>query len=177
MEAQLVRWMREEAVIRRHGTTEQAPRTRFEPAEAATLHPLAGRPPFHQMHELVRTVMLECTIELDANSYSVPWRLISAGLRWVAGGGRVAIRHDGNEVAAHARGGGPAAASDRSGTSSKGDILLLGAEDILMLAQKETRPRSVRAGPAALRFILGGSATAGGELTRRAAVLDVRLAP
>jgi len=101
MEAHLVRWMREVADLRRHGTTEQAPRARFEQGEAAALRPLAGRPPFHQVCELVRVVTSECTIEPDANSYSVPWRLIGERVAVVASGERVAVHHDGMEVAAH----------------------------------------------------------------------------
>jgi hypothetical protein len=72
MEAHLLRWMREVADRRCHATTEQAPRARFEQDEAMALRPLAGRPPFNQVRELVRMVSSECTIELDANSYSVP---------------------------------------------------------------------------------------------------------
>jgi hypothetical protein len=44
----------------------------------------------------------EATIALDANSYSVPWRLIGRRVTVIAGGGGVAIRHDGGEVASHA---------------------------------------------------------------------------
>jgi transposase len=102
LEAHLVRWMREVADVRCHGTTEEAPRVRFERDEAAALRPLAGRPPFNQMRELVRVVSSECTIELDANSYSVPWRLIGERVTVGASGGRVTIHHDGLEVAAHA---------------------------------------------------------------------------
>jgi len=102
LEAHLVRWMREVADLRRHGTTEQAPRVRFEQGEAMTLRPLSGRPPFNQVRDLVRMVTSECTIELDANSYSVPWRLIGKRVAVVASGGRVTISHEGVEVAVHA---------------------------------------------------------------------------
>jgi transposase len=102
MEAHLVRWMREVAEVRRHGTTEEAPRIRFDRDEAGALRPLNGRPPFQQVRELVRVVGSECTVELDTNSYSVPWRLIGQHVVVIASGGRVAIRHDGTEVAAHA---------------------------------------------------------------------------
>lgn len=102
MEAHLVRWMREVAELRRHGTTEEAPRTRFDRDEAAALRPLNGRPPFQQVRELVRVVGSECTVELDTNSYSVPWQLIGQRVAVIASGGRVAIRHAGTEVAAHA---------------------------------------------------------------------------
>jgi hypothetical protein len=102
MEAHLERWMREVADVRRHTTTEEAPAERFAREEAAALRALAGRPPFNQVRELVRKVTSECAIELDANSYSVPWRLIGAQVVVVVGGGRVQIHHAGIEVAAHA---------------------------------------------------------------------------
>jgi len=102
LEAHLERWRREVADLRRHGTTEEAPRIRFERDEAATLRPLNGRPPFQQVRELVRMVGSEGSIELDTNSYSVPWRLIGQRVAVIASGGRVAIQHDGTEVAAHA---------------------------------------------------------------------------
>jgi len=102
MEAHLVRWTREVADTRCHGTTAEAPRVRFEQGEATALRPLVGRPPFDQMRELVRVVSSECSIELDANSYSVPWRLIGARVVVLASGGRVGIHHDGLEVAVHA---------------------------------------------------------------------------
>lgn len=102
MEAHLERWKREVADQRRHGTTEEAPRVRFERDEAAALRPLAGRPPFQQVRELVRVVGSECSIELDSNSYSVPWRLIGQRVTVVASAGRVVVRHGGTEVAVHA---------------------------------------------------------------------------
>lgn len=102
MEAHLGRWMREVADLRRHGTTEEAPCDRFARDEAAALRPLNGRPPFHQVRELVRVVGSECMVELDANAYSVPWRLIGQRVTVTASGGRVVIHHDGTEVASHA---------------------------------------------------------------------------
>jgi hypothetical protein len=102
LEAHLAWWMREIADVRGHGTTGEAPRVRFERDEAAALKPLAGRPAFRQMRELVRRVQSDCAIELDTNAYSVPWRLIGETVRVVVVGGRVSIRHRGGEVAAHA---------------------------------------------------------------------------
>jgi transposase len=102
MEAHLAWWMREVAALRRHGTTEEAPRVRFDRDEAALLRPLAGRPPFQHVRELVRVVGAEGSIELDANGYSVPWRLIGQRVRVTANAGRVVIHHDGAEVASHA---------------------------------------------------------------------------
>lgn len=102
LEAHLVHWMREVADVRRHGTTEQAPRDRFAGDEAAALRPLCGRPPFQQMRELLRRVSSDCAIELDANSYSVPWRLVGERVQVVVGGGWVQIHHAGVEIARHA---------------------------------------------------------------------------
>ena len=85
-----------------HGTTERGAAARFERDEAAALRPLDGRPPFDQVRELVRLVKTDCTIEVDTNSYSVPWRLIGETVAVMVAGGRVGVRHCGREVAVHA---------------------------------------------------------------------------
>jgi hypothetical protein len=102
LEAHLAWWMREIADARVHGTTGEAPSERFRRDEAATLRPLDGRPPFRQLRELVRRVQADCSIELDGNSYSVPWRLIGESVQVVVAGGRLSIRHAGREIATHA---------------------------------------------------------------------------
>jgi len=102
LEAHLDWWMREIADRRLHGTTGEVPLVRFERDEAATLTPLNGRPPFRQVRELVRRVQADCTIDVDANSYSVPWRLIGESVAVVLADGRVRVRHAGQEVAVHA---------------------------------------------------------------------------
>jgi hypothetical protein len=94
--------MREFADVRAHGTTGEAPRERFAREEAVRLRPIDGRPPFRQMHELVRRVQADCAFEVDAKSYSVPWRLIGESVEVIVADGRVRIRHAGQEVAAHA---------------------------------------------------------------------------
>jgi transposase len=101
LEAHLDWWMREIADQRLHGTTGEAPIARFLRDEAAALRPLDGRPPFGQTRELIRRVQADATVELDTNSYSVPWRLIGETVEVVVAGGRVGIRHHGNEVASH----------------------------------------------------------------------------
>jgi transposase len=101
-EAHLEWWMREIADVRVHGTTGEAPLLRFERDEAAVLKPLDGRPPFRQVRELVRRVQADCAVEVDGNSYSVPWRLIGEIVQVVVADGRVRIVHRGTEVAAHA---------------------------------------------------------------------------
>jgi hypothetical protein len=85
-----------------HGTTGEAPLARFQREEATALKPLNGRPPFRQVRELVRRVQADCTIQIDANSYSAPWRLIGESVRVIVAEGRARIQHAGAEVAVHA---------------------------------------------------------------------------
>jgi transposase len=101
LEAHLGWWMREIADRHVHGTTAEKPIERFAREEAGALRPLNGRPPFRQLRELVRRVQADCTIELDTNAYSVPWRLVGETVQVVVAGGRVSICHRGIEVAAH----------------------------------------------------------------------------
>jgi transposase len=100
-EAHLSRWEREVANARVHGTTEETPMARFTREEAARLKPLAGRPGFGSLRELTRMVGHDCAIEVDANSYSVPWRLIGERVAVTVSAGFVRIRHGSAEVAAH----------------------------------------------------------------------------
>lgn len=102
LEAHLEWWMREIADRRAHGTTGEAPLVRFARDEAAALTPLDGRPPFRQVRELTRRVHADCAVEVDGNSYSVPWRLIGESVEVTVRDGRIRIRHAGQEVAAHA---------------------------------------------------------------------------
>jgi len=102
LEAHLVWWMREVADVREHGTTGETPRLRFERDEAAALKPLDGRTPFRQLRDLLRKVQADCTVEVDTNSYSVPWRFIGESVQVVVDDGRIRISHDGQEIAVHA---------------------------------------------------------------------------
>lgn len=99
-EAHLDRWTREVADQREHGTTGIKPADRFAD-EAKALRPLAGRAPFGQLRDLVRKVQSDCAIDLDTNSYSVPWRLIGESVQVVVLAGRVIVRHAGQVVADH----------------------------------------------------------------------------
>lgn len=94
--------MREISDVRVHGTTGEAPLVRFQRDEASALRPVEGRPPFRQVRELVRRVQADCAVEIDTNSYSVPWRLIGESVQVTVTDGRVVIFHTGREVAAHA---------------------------------------------------------------------------
>ena len=85
-----------------HGTTGEPPIVRFQRDEADALQALAGRPPFQQTRELIRRVQADCCVEIDGNAYSVPWRLVGAGVVVEIGGGRLRILHAGREIAVHA---------------------------------------------------------------------------
>lgn len=95
-------WTRDVADQRRHGTTEEAPRVRFDREEASALQPLAGRSSFITTRTLMRCVGSEGTVELDTNRYSVPWRLIGTVVRVEVCDGKVRIHDGAAEVAIHA---------------------------------------------------------------------------
>lgn len=98
--AHLDHWNREIADKRVHGTTGELPIVRFA-EEARALRPLGGRAPFGQLRDLVRRVRADCAIDLDTNSYSVPWRLVGETVQVVVLAGRVIVRHSGEVVADH----------------------------------------------------------------------------
>ncbi|MDT3376944.1 IS21 family transposase [Labrys neptuniae] len=98
--AHLDQWNREIADVRVHGTTGELPIVRFVD-EAGALRPLGGRAPFGQLRDLIRKVRSDCAIDLDTNSYSVPWRLVGETVQVVVLGGRIVIRHAGEVVADH----------------------------------------------------------------------------
>jgi transposase len=100
-EAHLARWERDVANLRIHGTTGEAPMVRFERDEAHRLKPLRDRPSFGSLRELTRVVGNDCAIEVDTNSYSVPWRLIGERVAVTVAAGQVRIRHGVRVVAVH----------------------------------------------------------------------------
>jgi transposase len=102
LEGHLARWLREIADTRVHGTTGEAPIERFRRDELPVLCPLPGRPPFRQLREVIRRVHADGCIDLDANHYSVPWRLIGALVTVQVAAGELRILHAGIEVARHA---------------------------------------------------------------------------
>lgn len=99
--AHLDQWNREVADQRVHGTTGELPIVRFAD-EAGALRPLGGRAPFGQLRDLVRKVRPDCAVDLDTNSYWVPWRLVGETVQVVVLAGRVIVRHAGEVVADHA---------------------------------------------------------------------------
>jgi transposase len=103
-EAHLARWEREVANVRVHGTTGEAPIARFAREEAHRLQALGDRPAFGSLRELSRVVGNDCSVEVDTNSYSVPWRLIGERVAVTVCAGEVRIRHGKSEVAVHRQG-------------------------------------------------------------------------
>ena len=53
------------------------------------------------LRELTRIVGNDCAVEIDTNSYSVPWRLIGERVAVTVAAGEVRIRHGVREVAVH----------------------------------------------------------------------------
>ena len=102
-EAHLARRERDIANVRIHGTTGEVPMVRFERDEAHRLKPLGGRPSFGALRELTRVVGNDCAVEVDTNSYSVPWRLIGERVAVTVAAGEVRIRHGSREIAVHAQ--------------------------------------------------------------------------
>jgi transposase len=100
-EAHLAKWEREIANVRVHGTTGEAPMVRFERDEVHRMKPLNDRPSFGTLRDLTRLVGNDCAIDVDTNSYSVPWRLIGERVAVTIAAGEVRIRHGAREVAVH----------------------------------------------------------------------------
>lgn len=103
LQAHLVRWMREVADVRVHGTTAESPIARFERDERSRLKPLGAKAPFLQVRELQRRVHTDACIELDTNRYSVPWRLIGESVTVVVAERQVRVLYAAQEVACHAQ--------------------------------------------------------------------------
>jgi len=103
LQAHLVRWMREVADVRIHGTTAEPPIGRFERDERQALAPLAAKAPFLQVRELSRRVHTDACIELDTNRYSVPWKLIGETVTVIVAERQVRVQYAGQEVACHAQ--------------------------------------------------------------------------
>jgi hypothetical protein len=150
-EAHLARWNREIADERVHGTTGEPPIARFA-EEAGALRPLGGRAPFGQLRDLVRKVRPDCAIDLDTNSYSVPWRLVGETVTVMVLAGRVVVRHAGEVVADH-----PVCAGRRQRIDDREHLAgLVGAGPIREGPPPSTPP------PALLRPLAEYEAIAGG---------------
>jgi transposase len=98
---QLATWQAEIADRRIHGTTHEPPIERFA-REANALTPLAGRAGFLAAMPRARVVAEDWLVSIEANRYSVPWRLIGATVEVLRVGANWQIRHRGVVVAEHA---------------------------------------------------------------------------
>lgn len=102
LEQHLLWWMREISDERIHGTTGEAPIERFERDEKTQLKTLEGKPPFYQIHEVIRTVQTDACIEFGTNHYSVPWKFIRARVTVQVCESDLRIFSAGQEIAHHA---------------------------------------------------------------------------
>lgn len=101
LNAQAKAWVLEEAGLRRHGTTGEAPLARFE-LERALLRPLPAIAPDLGVWSLA-TVHRDCHVQFERAFYSVPWRLAGQRLWLKVSDGMVSIYEDFRVVAAHGR--------------------------------------------------------------------------
>lgn len=98
--AQLAAWQAEIADVRIHGTTHERPVDRFA-QEAAAVVRTVGQPSFFQALRRSRVVADDWLVAIDANRYSVPWRLIGKTVDVVRVGDMWQISHQGAVVAEH----------------------------------------------------------------------------
>jgi hypothetical protein len=97
---QLAAWLAEVADVRLHGTTHERPIDRFA-REAAELARRSAQPSFLQALRRSRIVAEDWLVSIDANRYSVPWRLIGKTVDVVRVGATWHILHQGALVAEH----------------------------------------------------------------------------
>jgi transposase len=97
---QLVAWLAEIADVRVHGTTHERPIDRFAREAQALVHTL-DQPSFFQALRRERIVADDWLVAIDANRYSVPWRLIGKTVTVVRVGATWQISHRGQVVAEH----------------------------------------------------------------------------
>jgi transposase len=101
--AALRRWTVQTAGRRTHGTTKQAPLSRFETVEQAALRPLPPTPYDPAVWKQAR-VARDCHLTFEGAYYSVPYRLVGAAVL-IRGGTRTVEVYDADHqlVATHSR--------------------------------------------------------------------------
>jgi transposase len=97
----LQKWNAEIADMRIHGTIEERPIDRFMREEKQALRPLTLKPPFIQIREMERIVHTDSCVEIDANYYSVPNRLVGKKVSVQVVDTQVRVYHHSAEVACH----------------------------------------------------------------------------
>lgn len=101
LNAQAKRWVMAEAGLRRHGTTGEAPLSRFD-VERAVLSPLPAVAPDLGVWKQA-SVHRDCHLQFDRAFYSVPWTLVGKSLWLKASDGMVTVYDAFRPVAAHGR--------------------------------------------------------------------------
>lgn len=101
LNAQARRWVMEEAGLRRHGTTGEAPLSRFQ-VEHAAMRPLPTVTPDLGVWSQV-SVHRDCHVQFERAYYSAPWTLIGKRLWLKASDGMVTLYDEFKTVAAHTR--------------------------------------------------------------------------
>jgi hypothetical protein len=99
LEAHLVRWMREVADVRIHGTTHERPIDRFA-LEAAALQPV--KIVERLTLPFVRKVASDSLVDVHTNRYSVPHRYVGRRVEVMVRDSEIVIHCDGVEIARHA---------------------------------------------------------------------------
>lgn len=102
LETHLAEWM-PLADARIHGTTHEAPATRFTRDEAAALRGLPALPLPPRDQRLRRRVATDAFVDVDTIRYSVPHRLVRDHVEVVLDAARVQVFHGTALVATHAR--------------------------------------------------------------------------
>ena len=103
LDSWLEEWTRDIADVRIHGTTGERPVDRFERSERAQLQPLRDRAPFVAEREFERKVHNDACVEVAANWYSVPWKLVGTMVTVRVRDKAISISHSGQIVAQHVR--------------------------------------------------------------------------
>ena len=95
----------------------------------------------------------DCAIDLDANSHSVPWRLVGETVSVVALAGRIIVRHAGEGVADH-----PICEGRRQRSTDRAHLVgVVGADPVREASAAPAPP------PALLRPLAEYEAVAGGR--------------
>jgi transposase len=97
---QLSQWLADVSDVRVHGTTHERPIDRFV-REASALVATLDQPSFFQALRRERVVADDWLVSIDANRYSVPWRLIGKTVEVVRVGDTWQISRAGQVVAQH----------------------------------------------------------------------------
>jgi transposase len=103
LEQHLGEWMTTTADQRRHGTTREVPRVRFDRDERGALRPLPVRALPRREQRLRRRVATDAFVDVDTVRYSVPHRLVRDHVDVVLDEQTVTIVYGATVVATHAR--------------------------------------------------------------------------